>query len=92
MQKTVVKLATYSALAVMLGLASGCASTETTTAIEENKASIADVRKTAEDAIRLASDARNLANQALSNANAAQQCCMDQKEMVDRMHEKAMMK
>ncbi|MBM5811599.1 MAG: hypothetical protein FJ191_06490 [Gammaproteobacteria bacterium] len=60
---------------------------------------LASVKSTADDASRAAASAQqaatsaqNTANQALSAAQAAQQCCNENRERMDRMFEKSMSK
>ncbi|CAK0780953.1 hypothetical protein CCP3SC15_840007 [Gammaproteobacteria bacterium] len=68
MKKTIMNIVKYSALAVIVGVAAGCASSETTKMIEENQKAIAQVTATANDASRKA-------DAAMSAARAAQECC-----------------
>ncbi len=60
---------------------------------------VASVKSTADDASRAAASAQqaatsaqNTANQALSAAQAAQTCCTENRERMDRMFEKSMSK
>jgi hypothetical protein len=92
MQKAVVKFAKYSALAVVLGLASGCASTETTKMIEDNQRAAASAADIANQALKTAAEASRKAEAAMSTARMAQQCCTENQEKIDRVFQKSMRK
>ena len=93
MNRTLIKA---SILATLLGLLSGCATTE----------QIAQIQATADQALSAARSASDRADNALSTANqaldaarsaqaaadAAQACCNENSTKLDRMFEKAMQK
>ncbi len=91
MQKNVVKFAKYSALALALGLASGCASTDTMKAIEDNAAAAKQAQDTASQALSTAKEASRKADAAMRAASEAQACC-DQNRMSKRTFEEKMRK
>ena len=92
-----------SAAVLVLGLASGCASTE---AIEKAQAtadsaardaaaakSAAEAaRATADSAAQAARGAQSTADQAMSAATAAQACCDANRDRLERMFQKSMSK
>ena len=71
-----------SMLAIVLGLASGCVTTE----------QLAEVRAIAEGAQSTANSAVSAANEANSAAQAAADCCNGNSTKIDRMLEKVMSK
>ncbi|CAK0740041.1 putative Major outer membrane lipoprotein [Gammaproteobacteria bacterium] len=89
MQKTIVKFAKYSALAVVVGLASGCASTESVKMAEEKAA---EASTSASQALKAANEASRKADAAMSAARAAQECCDQTKEGINRSYKKSMNK
>lgn len=91
------------AAVLVLGLASGCASTEGMDSIRataEAAARDAAAAKTAADAARAAADsaarsaasAQSTADRALSAANASQSCCDANRDRLERMFQKSMSK
>ncbi len=100
MIKNVLKV---SAAVLVLGLASGCASTE---AIEKAQATAdgaardAAAAKSAAEAARAAADsaaqaargAQSTADQAMSAATASQACCDANRDRLERMFQKSMSK
>lgn len=92
MRNTVVKFAKYSALAVVVGLASGCASNETTRMIEDNQKAAASATDLANQALRTAAEASRKADAAMSTARMSQQCCADNKEEMSRAFTRGMRK
>jgi len=85
MQKTVTKIVKYSALAVVVGLASGCASSDTVKMAEE-------ANTQASQAVKTANEANRKADAAMSAARAAQECCDQTKEGINRSYQKSMRK
>ncbi|CAK0739405.1 Major outer membrane lipoprotein [Gammaproteobacteria bacterium] len=85
MQKTIVKIAKYSALALVIGLASGCASSDT-------KTTEAEATTLANQAIKTANEASRKADAAMNAARAAQDCCDQTKEGINRSYQKSMRK
>ena len=75
MQKTVVKYAKYSALALAVALASGCANTDTAKMIDENQKAAAQANDTANQALSTAKEALRKADAAAAAARSAQECC-----------------
>ena len=100
MKNTVVKT---SALLLMLGLATGCASTSSTDEVRATAeqaaadaaaaASAAEAARAAADrAAQAASSAQSTADRALSAATESQACCEANREAMDRMFQKSMSK
>jgi hypothetical protein len=99
MKNTVVKT---GALLLMLGLATGCASTklEDVRATAEQAAADAAAAASAAEAARAAADraaqaassAQSTADRALSAATESQACCEANREAMDRMFQKSMSK
>jgi high-affinity Fe2+/Pb2+ permease len=92
MQKNVVKFAKYSALAVVLSVASGCASNETTKMIEDNQKAAASATDLANQALKTAAEASRKADAAMNTARMAQECCTENQEKIDRAFQKSMRK
>jgi 20S proteasome alpha/beta subunit len=94
--QTIVKFAKYSALAVVVGLASGCATSETTKMIEENKQTAEEATNLANQALKAAAEASRKADAAMTTAQMAERCCTESQEMIDekisRSFEKGMHK
>ncbi len=96
MRSIVVNAARASALAIALGLASGCATTEQLEEVRGianealSQAQVANQK--ADEANAAASNAGATASQALDAAQSAQACCDANTEKLDRMFEKAMRK
>lgn len=88
MQRMLVKIAAF---AVALG-AAGCANTDTTKMIEDNQKVARDASDLANQALKTAAEASRKADAAMSAARAAQQCCDDTKEGMNRSFEKSMRK
>ncbi|MBI2969778.1 MAG: hypothetical protein HYY36_03465 [Gammaproteobacteria bacterium] len=93
MKRTLIRA---SILALAVGVAGGCATTEQ---INEIKSMAQSAQSTANAAQQRADNALSVANQALdaarsaqSAADAAMACCNDNKSRLDRMFEKAMQK
>jgi len=90
------KLTRIIALAFVLTLASGCATTEQLNAIQASaNAAMAEAQSAtarANNAHTIASEAAYAASQAQADATAALECCNDNAARMDRMFEKAMMK
>lgn len=99
MIKNVLKV---GAAALIVGLASGCASTglDEVRATANQAAADAAAAKTAAEAARAAADraaqqaasAQSTASQALQQANSAQSCCDANTERLERMFQKSMSK
>lgn len=89
MLKTVVKSAF---LVTALSIAAGCASTDNTQLIEENKKAAADASETAKQALKVANEASRKADAAMSAARSAQDCCTETQEKINRSFEKSMRK
>jgi hypothetical protein len=100
MIKNVIKV---SAVMLVLGLASGCASTEAIEAAQataDAAARDAAAAKSAAEAARAAADsaaqaargAQSTADRALSAATSAQSCCDANRDRMERMFEKSMSK
>lgn len=93
MKKTLIKA---SILALAVGVAGGCATTEQ---IEEIKSMASSAQSAANTAQQRADNAVSVANQAMDAARAAQSaadaamaCCNDNTSRLDKMFEKAMQK
>lgn len=85
--------------AMAFALASGCATTSSTTELEELRSIAESAQSTANNAASQASSALSTANQALdaaraaqNAARAAQQCCDANTSRIDRAFEQAMQK
>ena len=89
------KLTKIIALAFVLTLASGCATTEQLNAVQASAdAAMAEARNAtgvANNAHTVESEAAYAASQAQADAIAALNCCNDNAARMDRMFEKAMM-
>ena len=81
----------FTAFAVALGVA-GCASTDTTKMIEDSQRAATAANDLANQALKTAAEASRKADAAMSAARAAQQCCDDTKEGMNRSFEKSMRK
>lgn len=96
MRKTLVNATRMTALAAVLGLAAGCATTEQideVRAIANNALSEARAAASAaNNAQNVASEAAYAAQQAQAAAEAAQRCCDANTDKIDRMFQKAMTK
>ncbi|CAK0780944.1 putative Major outer membrane lipoprotein [Gammaproteobacteria bacterium] len=92
MHNTIINIAKYSALAIVIGLASGCASSETTRMIEDNQKATAHAAELANLAIKTANEASRKADAAMSTARDAQECCDQVKEATNRVYRKSMNK
>jgi len=90
------KLTKIIALAFVLTLAGGCATTEQINAVQAAAdAAMAEARNAtgvASNALTVASEAAYAASQAQADATAALNCCNYNAARMDRMFEKAMMK
>jgi hypothetical protein len=97
------KVLKVSAIALVLGVASGCASTASVDAAQataDNAARDAAAAKSAAEAARAAADsaaqgvarAQSTADRALSAANEAQACCDANRDRLERMFQKGMSK
>ena len=90
------KLTKIIALAFVLTLAGGCATTEQLMAIQASAdaamAAAQQAQGAANNALTVASEAAYAASQAQADATAALECCNDNSARMDRMFEKAMMK
>ena len=90
------KLTKIIALAFVLTLAGGCATTEQLNAIQASAdAAMAEAQsanRLANNAHTIASEAAYAASEAQADATAALECCNDNAARMDRMFEKAMMK
>ncbi len=90
------KLTKIIALAFVLTLAGGCATTEQLNAIQATAdRALADAQQAqgaANNAHEIASEASYAASRAQADATAALECCNDNAARMDRMFEKAMMK
>ena len=90
------KLTKIIALAFVLTLAGGCATTEQLKAVQASAdAAMAEAQSAtgqATNALSVASEAAYAASQAQADATAALECCNDNSARMDRMFEKAMMK
>lgn len=90
------KIIKVSAIALLLSLLGGCASTKQLEAIQAtadsalSKANAAHALAT--KANSTASEAANAASEAQKTADAALECCNANTQKLDRMFEKAMMK
>ncbi|CAK0771494.1 putative Major outer membrane lipoprotein [Gammaproteobacteria bacterium] len=91
MRKTV-QIVKYSALAVVVALAAGCASSETTKAVEDNQRAVAQATDLANQANRAAAEASRKADAAMRAAQDAKSCCESNSERVSRAFEKSMRK
>ncbi len=101
--RTALKVGALSMCAV---LATGCAGANLQTQVEEARAAAdraaqdaaaaqtaaSEARRTADEARQMASGAQSTANQALEAARAAQRCCDETNEKVDRMFRDRMSK
>ena len=92
MLKTVVQVAKYSVLAAAVGLASGCASSETTKMLDDNQKAAAQALDLATQANRTAMEAKQKADAAMRTAQDAKSCCDSNSERVNRAFEKSMRK
>ena len=86
MNRIVLKLAP---VAVVLALATGCASTSQ---IDEAKAQAAAAQQSADEAKRMAAEAQRIANEALQTANEAKQESANANARIDRAFKKSMKK
>lgn len=82
-------LVKFAALALTLGLVSGCATTEQ---LKQMQADIAKAQETATSAMSAASDADRKATAAMNAANAAQNAADECSERCERMMQKSMAK
>ncbi len=93
MKRTLYKAAL---VATVLGLVSGCATTEQLAEVrsiaESAQSSANGAASRADNALSTANDALDAARNAQSTAEAATNCCNANTERLDRMVEKAMMK
>ncbi len=91
------------AAVLVLGLASGCASTEGIDAVRATaeaaardaaaaKSAAEAARAAADSAARSAASAQSTADRALSASNAAQSCCDANRDRLERMFQKSMSK
>jgi len=91
------------AAVLVLGLASGCASTEGMDEIRATadtaardaaaaKSAAEAARAAADSAARAAASAQSTADRALSAANSAQSCCDANRDRLERMFQKSMSK
>ena len=91
-----------SALVLLLGLASGCATTGQNEAMESANRAAADAaaavsaaeaaRAAADRAAQSAASAQSTADRALSAATGAQGCCDANRDSMERMFQKSMSK
>ncbi|RKZ49074.1 MAG: hypothetical protein DRQ48_03615 [Gammaproteobacteria bacterium] len=90
------KLTKIVALAFVLTLAGGCATTDQLKAVQASADAAMAAAKAASgqasNALTVASEAALAASQAQADATAALECCNDNAQRMDRMFEKAMMK
>lgn len=91
------KLVKISALALALGLVSGCGVTqeqldEVRTTADSALAEAKAAQETAQNAHSVASDAAYAASEAQKSVQAALQCCKENSARLDRMFSKAMAK
>ena len=88
---------------LVLGLTSGCASTEGIDAVRATadaaardaasaKSAAEAARAAADSAARAAASAQSTADRALSAANSAQSCCDANRDRLERMFQKSMSK
>ncbi len=93
MKRTLYKAAL---VATVLGLVSGCATTEQLAEVrsiaESAQSSANGAASRADNALSTANDALDAARKAQSAAEAAANCCSANTDRLDRMFEKAMMK
>ncbi|MDA0823909.1 MAG: Lpp/OprI family alanine-zipper lipoprotein [Proteobacteria bacterium] len=98
MQKILSLTLKMTAIAVTLGVLSGCASVkpEQLAAVEAKASSAESAARSAESAAKSALDAANAANaaaaKAQSTADAALTCCGENKDRIERMFEHTMKK
>ncbi len=90
------RLAQAAVLASIMSLGAGCASTPEMNSmraeVEEAKQAAAEARAAAEEAQSSAKKAQAAADEALRKAEAAEQCCRDTNEKIDRMFKRSMYK
>lgn len=91
------------AIVLALGMASGCANTEATEAMQSTidaaardaasaKTAAEAARAAADSAARAAASAQSTADRALSAASEAQSCCDANRDRLERMFQKSMSK
>ncbi len=89
MQKTVVRFAKFTALAAVVGLASGCATdTAKLDDVQKVATQATQANDTANKALATANDALRIANNAMRAANDAKACCEASKLGKKRFEEK----
>ncbi len=96
MQSTLITAARATVLAVSVGLTAACATTgdlERVEGVANNALSTAQAAQQTAGAAQAASDsAASVATEAKSDADAAQLCCTETSDKIDRMFQRSMQK